>query len=84
MTTGERDDSRQHDHAPTCWDYCWMPARVGGHTFSLTGLVLLIVGVLWLASNFNIIDDWGNWAGPLVLIALGAIGVWGYRNRKGS
>jgi len=35
------------------------------------GVILLAIGGAWLAANIFDFEDWGMWAGSLVLVALG-------------
>jgi hypothetical protein len=55
-------------------------ARQGAHTMNKSGIVLIVIGVLFLAYNFGLLEfGWLRQWWPLILIGLG---VWSLVNHK--
>ena len=71
------------DHAPTEQDNreihryyegwsCMGPIGAGRRSVNgFWGVILIAVGGTWLASNLFDFDDWGRWAGSILVLALG-------------
>ena len=69
--TNEETTSAEVHHYYEGWS-CMGPAGSGRRTFNtFWGVILLGTGGAWLAANIWDIDDWGQWAWSVILIALG-------------
>ena len=64
-------DSQEIRHFYEGWS-CMGPIGAGPRSVNgFWGVILIAVGGTWLASNLFDFDDWGRWAGSILVLALG-------------
>ena len=71
-TEQESTKTEVHNYYSDTWGWCMGPVGAGRRSISgFWGVVLLATGGAWLAANIFDFEDWGRWAGSLILVALG-------------